>query len=124
MFDDGELAGKDFQLDSCCNFCKKKIKFMPLSSIDKKLKFCDVVCAKLYYDNVGKFEINKNEYNNYYNNDQLSKKAKEIYSKVGKIIFQQLPMYVPDGGGGDEAYGNPDLMKKKYMKILTPTLFK
>ena len=117
MFEDDEIL-----LDSHCDFCKKKIKFMPLTSLDKSLKFCDYVCAKLYYDNVNKFEINKSEYNNYYNNDQISKKAKDIYNKVGKILFKQLPIYVPSTS--DEAYGNPELMKKKYMKILTPTLFK
>ena len=117
MFEEDEI-----QLNSCCSFCNKKIKFMPLSSIDKSLKFCDIICAKLYYDNVGKFEINKTEYNNYYINDQLSKKAKDIYNKVGAIMFKQLPIYSPLIN--DEAYGNPELMKKKYTKILTPTLLK
>lgn len=117
MFEDDEI-----QLNSCCSFCKKKIKFMPLSSIDKSLKFCDYVCAKLYYDNVNKFEINKKEYNNYFINDQLSKKAKEIYNKIGGVIFKQLPIYTPTPD--DETYDSPELMKKRYLKILTPTLFK
>lgn len=120
MFEEGEL--NKLSLSSHCNFCDKKIKFMPLTSTDKKLKFCDIVCAKLYYDNVKQIEIDRNEYNNYYINEQLSKKAKDIYSKVGGTLFKQLPVYVPSPC--DEAFGNPELMKKKYCKILNPVLFR
>ena len=120
MFEDGE--SNSFSLVSLCSFCNKKIKFMPLSSLDKSLKFCDIICAKLYYDNVDKFEINRIEYNNYYNNDQLSKRARDIYNKVGNVMFKLLPIYKPNET--DEEYGNKELMKRKYFKMLSPVLFK
>ena len=120
MFEDNESNG--LSLSSCCSFCNKKIKFMPLSSLDKSLKFCDIICAKLYYDNVCKFDINRDEYNNYFNNDQLSKRAKDIYSRVGNVLFILLPIYKPNET--DEAYGDIELMKRKYFKMLSPVLFK
>ena len=120
MFEDNE--SNELSLSSCCSFCDKKIKFMPLSSLDKSLKFCDIVCAKLYYDNVCKFDINRDEYNNYFNNDQLSKRAKDVYSRVGNVLFKLLPIYIPNET--DEAYGDIELMKRKYFKMLSPVLFK
>ena len=120
MFDENDNV--TLQLTSHCNFCKKKIKFMPVNSLDRTLKFCDIICAKLYYDNVEKFEINRNEYNNYYINDQISKKAKEVYNKVGGVMFKLLPVYAPNEK--DEAYGDVELMKRKYFKMLSPVLFK
>ena len=119
MFEDDENI--EISFDNHCSFCGKKIKFMPLSSVDKKLKFCDLVCAKLYYDNKEHFAINRIEYNNYYINDQLSKKAKEVFGRVGSILFKQLPIYKPLPT--DVAYNCPELMKKKYSKILTPSLY-
>ena len=120
MFEDGE--SNSFSLVSLCSFCNKKIKFMPLSSLDKSLKFCDIICAKLYYDNIDKFEINRIEYNNYYNNDQLSKRARDIYNKVGNVMVILLPSY--KANETDEEYGNKELMKRKYFKMLSPVLFK
>lgn len=120
MLEDNESV--DVVMIQKCDFCKKKIKFMPVHTIDRTLKFCDLICAKLYYDNVKKITINRLEYNNYFINDQLSKSAKEIYNRVGKVLFKQLPIYVQLQT--DEAYGSPELMKKKYNKIISPTLFK
>ena len=89
-----------------CAFCNKKIKGMPASSIDKSLLFCDIICAKLYYDNIERFAFNRREYNSFYVNDQLSNTANEIFTHVGGIMFELLPyVYIEtnDEGSDDEA---------------------
>lgn len=121
MFDENDEIDR-INLTSICSYCNKKIKLMSLNSLDRSLRFCDIVCAKLYYDNVSQFDINRNEYNDYYINDQLSKRAKELYANVGSVIFKTLPIYKPNEK--DEVYGNTELMKRKYFKIITPVLFK
>lgn len=125
MFEDNET--NEFELmnsnmKSKCSFCDKEIKMFPAQSIDGKLKFCDLVCAKLYYDNKERFTFDSKKYNNYYNENELSKKAKEIYDKCRFVLFEQLPVYKPMPG--EEVFDNPELMRKIYNKILTPVLFK
>ena len=121
MFEDDEIEElKDIK--SKCNFCKKEIKLFPASSIDGSLKFCDLVCAKLYYDNVQKFTFDVKKYNNYYNEGELNKKAKEVYEKCRFVLFEQLPVFIPSPS--DECYNNPELQHKLYNKILSPVLFK
>lgn len=117
-----ELTGLMSNMKSKCNFCNKEIKMFAAQSMDGKLKFCDLVCAKLYYDNNEHFTFDSKKYNNYYNENELSKKAKEIYDKCRFVLFEQLPIYQPLQT--DPAFNNPELMRKIYNKILTPVLFK
>lgn len=123
MFEDDELSSfNDTNLNHTCCFCGKDIKFFPASSTDGKLRFCDVICAKLYYDNVERFTFDVKKYNNYFNEGELSKKAKEVFERCRFVIFEQLPVFRPLKG--EEAYNNPELMYKMYNKILSPVLFK
>ena len=131
MFEDNEINSFEgiesfgfngTSMKHTCSFCHKDIKFFPAQSIDGKLNFCDIICAKLYYDNVEQFTLNVKKYNNYYNEGELSKKAKDIYEKCRFVLFEQLPIYKPLPN--DSVYNNPELMHKMYNKILSPVLFK
>lgn len=79
-------------LGSVCSFCGKAVDLAPVETVDKKCKFCDIVCAKLYYDNVEKIKINVKEYNMHYINNQLSTTAKRIYEKMNSTLFDMLPI--------------------------------
>lgn len=104
-----------------CSFCNEEIKGMPASSLDKSLLFCDIVCAKLYYDTIHRFKFNKREYNNFYINDQLTNRASEIYSHLGGIMFELLPYTHIDGNINDINVRRS--IKAKYIKGLTPIMF-
>ena len=120
MFEDDELSTNN--ITNKCEFCSKTIKQLPASSIDGKLKFCDILCAKLYCDNFGKFVFDIKKYNTYYNEGQLDKKAKEIFERCRFLMFEQLPIYKPLSD--DPIIDDPKMMKKIYSKILSPVLFK
>ena len=120
--ENNELTNLMKNMKSKCNFCNKEVKMFPAQSVNGELKFCDLVCAKLYYDNNKHFNFDARKYNNYYNENELSKKAKEIYDKCRFVLFEQLPIYQPLPN--DPAFNNPELMRKIYNKILTPVLFK
>lgn len=123
MFEDDELSAfNNTTLKHTCSFCNKEIKLCPCSDINNKLKFCDLICAKLYYDNVEHFTIDIKRYNNYYNECQLSKKARDVFERCRWLVFEQLPIYQPSQS--DPAFNNPKLMRKVYNKTLSPVLFK
>ena len=123
MFEDDEVLEFNSSLmNTTCSFCGKCIKEFPASSVDGKWKFCDLICAKLFYDNKEHFVIDIKRYNNYYNEGQLSKKASDIFERCGDIVFEQLPIYKPLET--DPAFNDPRLMRKIYNKILAPGLFK
>lgn len=115
MFEDDEIL-------NVCSFCGKEINMFPASSSDGKFKFCDLICAKLFYDNNEKFVLDIKRYNNYFNEGQLSDKASRIYEQCRFMMFEQLPVYVPVQT--DPAFNNPHLMKKVYNSVLSPVLFK
>ena len=117
MFEDGENTFNDSCLNDKCSFCGKVIKMFPASNSDNTLKFCDLICAKLYYDNVQHFLFDVKRYNNYYNEYQLSDKAREVFDRCRFVMFEQLPVYRPLKT--DETYNDPKLMKKIYDKILS-----
>lgn len=102
----------DKSLNSKCSFCGSCIKLTPVECIGQKYKFCDIACAKLFYDNVEKIKVNIKEYNMYYSNNQLSVKAKYIYEKMNSTIFSMLPIYkIQIGDNKKEA-------KKRYAKMI------
>ena len=113
MFEDNELFDKS--LNSQCSFCGKDIKLIPIQSLDDTLKFCDIICAKLYYDNVHHFIFNTKLYNNYFVEGQLSKSAAAVYERARYIIFEQLPIYKPLPN--EVEFNNPELMYKRYKNI-------
>ena len=124
MFEDDEYASfsKSSAMKNTCSFCGKDIKMLPAQSVDGELKFCDLICAKLYYDNIGHFKFDVKRYNDYYNEESLSKKAYDIYDKYRFIMFEQLPVYKPSPG--DPTYGNLELMKKVYDKDVMSVVIK
>ena len=122
MFEDSEILEFNVSLRASCSFCGKTIKNCPASSVDGKWKFCDLICAKLFYDNHEHFIFDITRYNNYYNDGQLSKKAASVFELCNDVVFEQLPVYKPLPT--DASYDNPKLMRKIYGKILTPGLFK
>ena len=120
MFEDEE--SNNFSTKNVCSFCHKTIKMFPAQSIDSKYKFCDLICAKLFFDNNEHFTLDIKRYNNYYNEHEISKKATDIYERCRYLLFEQLPIYQPLQN--DLAFNNPELMKKIYNKVLNPVLFK
>lgn len=118
MFEDDETS----EFGTHCSFCCKVVKDFPAMSTDGRFKFCDLICAKLFYDNNERYTIDIKRYNNYYNEGQLSKKASDIFERCNDIVFEQLPIFRPVET--DAAYNNPKLMRKIYNKILTPGLFR
>lgn len=57
------------------------------------LKFCDFICAKLFYDNFNRITIDITDYKRAYNQNLLDKKARTIYERVGNNYFAFLPTY-------------------------------
>lgn len=102
----------DKSLDDKCSFCGESIKLTPVECICNKCKFCDIACAKLYYDNVERVKIDMKKYNMYYSNNQLSPTAKTIYEKMNSVMFDMLPICKIN------VEDNISEMKMKYMKLL------
>jgi hypothetical protein len=92
-----------------CNFCGKKSKHACVNGLEydglnlydsnninnsfKTLKFCDLICAKLYDTNIHRISINYDEYRKAYNRNELSKNSKIIYEKCKHKLFSQLLIY-------------------------------
>jgi len=79
-----------------CNWCSTNIKHLPLSTLDNTLSFCDIVCAKLYNDNIENININMKEYSKHYVSGNISTKAKKIYETTKDVMFKMLPRYKVD----------------------------
>lgn len=75
-----------------CSFCNKKCTTKTLSTIDRELKFCDYICARLYDINVEKIELNEKEYRKYYIRNELSENSKKIYTICRNKSLFQLPV--------------------------------
>lgn len=126
----------------CC-FCSKTIsKGAPLSSIDSKRanadqrtviiqtchddttckhhNFCDIICAKLFNDNISPININITKYNKDIASKLVCKKAEGIFMKTNGVLFKMLPTYKPDDPDIRE---DVSLMKKKYRAILSHIKF-
>ena len=84
----------------------------PVECIDNHAKFCDIVCAKLFHDNISNVKIDMKKYNMYYTNNQLSSPAKKIYEKMGSVMFNMLPICVVDVDDDVEE------MKNRYTKMI------
>ena len=101
---------------------KKEIKQMPAQDTTGSLNFCDVVCAKLYYDNVQRFTFNAKQYNIYFEQGELTKRAADVFGKARWFVFELMPVYIPRPC--EIEHNRPDLMIKRYRSILNPTLLK
>lgn len=116
------MFGDHNELQQHCSFCSKPIKSVPFYSIDRSLSFCDILCGKLYYDNIAHFTPNIVEYNNLYINNALSVQAREIYSEVSHIMFEMLPRFIPMPNSPE--YDNPSRMKASYLSSITPLMMR
>ena len=93
-----------------CDFCNKKSKHAYVNALEyadetklydsnnipnsfKTLKFCDLICAKLYDTNVHRISIDYDEYRKAYNKKELSENSKIIYEKCKHKLFSQLLIY-------------------------------
>lgn len=79
------------EFDNKCSFCERAISFMPVKCFNCEHQFCDLVCAKLYYDHIENIKPDMNEYHLAYLRKQISKQAYEIYEKLSGVIFYMLP---------------------------------
>lgn len=127
------------ELNTPCCFCSKSIsKGAPLMSINIKRNsttnhvtiqrcqceshhtFCDIICAKLYNDNISPIDIDVANYNKSVANGLVGKKAETIYTKTNGTLFKMLPTYKPDD---PDIRDDVSLMKKKYRAILSHIKF-
>jgi hypothetical protein len=93
-----------------CDYCSSEIINSPLYSMNGE-RFCDVVCAKLYNDNIEPIDINIEEYNQLYNHNLLSESAKDIWNKLGFINFKLLPRYIVNS--------DSDNGKIQYLRVIS-----
>ena len=77
-----------------CSMCHSKIKDCGIYSLKHDLIFCDLICAKIYSDNVNKIDIDFQTYRNNYISKKLSGSAEKIYQKYKYKFFQQLPILI------------------------------
>ena len=80
-------------LNYCCSFCENEIKGCALECIDSNNKFCDLCCAKLYYDNIEPINININLYIKHFRENDLEPLACNIYKRLGNKLFEMMPKY-------------------------------
>jgi hypothetical protein len=98
-----------------CEWCNCVIKGSSVKSSDNSLQFCDVICAKLFRDNILDFgDINSNDYTNSFNNSTLSAKSKLLYELLRDTLFKMLPIKKVD----DLSEGNRNEIKIHFFKVL------
>lgn len=102
----------DRNIFDLCSFCEENIDKFAVTCYNSNCKFCDLVCAKLYYDNVEKIKINIKEYNQLYINNQLSNQDKNMFEKLSMTSFYMFPIYKLD------EYADKKEAKKLYSKSI------
>ena len=90
-------------LYSKCDFCKENIHGACLNCSDynddiinntsNEYHFCDILCAKLYNDNISKLSVNYNDYRQKYLHNLLSKYAATIYELCKNKLFIEIIDY-------------------------------
>lgn len=95
---------QDIENYSCC-WCDSVMNLIHVESFSGE-RFCDICCAKLYYDNVKTIKINMRKYNTYCANNYLDERSKEIYMIISGSIFETLPVYSISGESRIDAKRN------------------
>lgn len=98
------------EIKNRCEWCDNHINFNYLTAItseNKLIVFCDIVCAKIYHDNCVNIKIKNNTYTNAYIAGTLKERDKKMYEKTEELLFQNLPIM---------KY-NKDLITKKEFKV-------
>jgi hypothetical protein len=79
-----------------CNYCNSILKTSSLQGNNDinntPVVFCDLICAKIYNDNIAPVSISQQKYNKLYANASLNKSSESIYAMFGNIQFKQLPL--------------------------------
>ena len=107
---DNEESNKSFV--NICSFCEREIHLSPVRCIGCTEKFCDLCCAKLFYDNVYKITIDSIEYTAQYRTNQLSSLAKHIYEITGSTLFEMMPIYK-----FDIEHDDLNVVKNRYLNV-------
>ena len=81
-------------------------------------KFCDIVCAKFFNDNVEQIEPDYSTYRIAYLDGKLGKDAKMIYEKCAKHDFQMLVSAKIDTDTFSLNTDDKKFAKKRYIHIL------
>jgi hypothetical protein len=76
-----------------CNYCSSPISFSPLEDVSTTRNFCDIICAKLYHDNIGNISIDSAYYNSLCVRKRLSHDAEQYWLQYGDVFFDMLPRY-------------------------------
>jgi hypothetical protein len=75
-----------------CEWCHRKVSNSYIHTEDYQKHFCNIVCAKLYMDNVSHIDIDYIDYINAVVNNSLDKKYKSLYKKTKNLMLEQLPV--------------------------------
>lgn len=75
----------DEALYQSCDWCGDYINDVP--SRAGNLNFCDILCAKLYNDNVNKIDFEFDSINT------QTKRLRKIYDLCKNMMFEELPIY-------------------------------
>ena len=82
-----------------CKWCNQDIKQYPAYGIayDTRLRipFCDILCAKLYNDNVDKIEFDFDSFTRDYSKTN-PKRLRILYERCSDSLFEELPIYTAD----------------------------
>lgn len=111
MYDNDEEARSFVNI---CSFCGKEIQLSPMKCVNSNYTFCDICCAKLYYDNIDKVVIDYQDYHECYRTNQLSALARRIYESTESCLFEMLPICKVDV---DDKNFDPQMVKNKYLNI-------
>ena len=85
-------------LYQCCSWCNHDISEYPSHATtenNEALSFCDILCAKLYNDNVEKIEFDFDSFTKAYLNTQ-SKRIKKLYDRCKDMMFEEMPIYTTE----------------------------
>ena len=82
---------KNSIINTRCSFCGSDIEGMPVHSMGGEFLFCVIVCAKLFNDNERSIEIDKGEYDRYFEDGLLSDSASDLYCLIRFSSFKCLP---------------------------------
>ena len=83
----------DEALYPVCNWCGNTIIESPSLSSNGE-QFCDILCAKLYNDNVAKIDFDYNSFTAACEKS-TSRRLHKIYELFDGQLFEELPVFTP-----------------------------
>jgi hypothetical protein len=79
-----------------CAWCDKRIQSEYMHTQDYTKHFCNVICAKIYFDNVERISVDYIDYINAYNNGVLEAKYKTLYMRTKHLMLEQMHVLACD----------------------------